>query len=162
MQTNSGATQEKYNLKTKGGGTYKVAPGESIAVRPYFICQLPDPGSSLCRRGQQRAVAPCYAVQVAGAGLYPLLRAGSGAFVSGKLSEFRKRPEQPIIVYGGLPAILNFVVNPSVAVTEAVHVGVHYSAVSLHYISIADVLVMLICSCVVFEQSLTAAHSAAR
>jgi len=48
-------------------------------------------------------VALCCAVQVAGAGLYPLLRAGSGDFVSGKLSEFRKRPEQPIIVYGGLP-----------------------------------------------------------
>ncbi len=40
VQTNSGATQEKYNLKTKGGGTYKVAPGESIAVRPYFFCRL--------------------------------------------------------------------------------------------------------------------------
>ena len=108
VQNNSGATQEKYNLKTKGGGTYKVAPGESIAVRPYSVCRL-----HWCRqvmllvRMQERRGTVC-ALQVAGAGLYPLLRAGSGAFVSGKLSEFRKRPEQPIIVYGGLPPKLSF------------------------------------------------------
>ena len=39
-------------------------------------------------------------MQVATAGVHAFLRLGSGAFVSGKLSEFRKRPEKPIILYG--------------------------------------------------------------
>ena len=41
-------------------------------------------------------------LQVATAGVHAFVRFGSAAFVSEKLAEFRKRPEQPIILYGAL------------------------------------------------------------
>lgn len=40
-----------------------------------------------------------FLMQFATASAYPLFRLGSSAFVSGKLANFRKRPEQPIILY---------------------------------------------------------------
>ncbi|KAK9822987.1 hypothetical protein WJX81_000952 [Elliptochloris bilobata] len=60
-------TKEKFTLQSKGGGTYKVSPGETL--------------------------------NVATAGVHAFVRLGSGAFVSAKLSEFRKRPDKPIILY---------------------------------------------------------------
>jgi glutathione S-transferase len=38
-------------------------------------------------------------INFATASTYPLFRLGSGAFVSGNLANFRKRPEKPIILY---------------------------------------------------------------
>lgn len=48
--------------------------------------------------------------QVATAGVHAFVRFGSAAFVSEKLAEFRKRPEQPIILYGELerPVVTGF------------------------------------------------------
>ena len=45
---------------------------------------------------------PVLRPQVATAGVHAFVRFGSAAFVSEKLSEFRKRPEKPIILYGAL------------------------------------------------------------
>ncbi|CAL5219441.1 g1272 [Coccomyxa viridis] len=63
----SSETKQKYTLKSEGGGTYKVAGGQTI--------------------------------NVATAGVNAFVRLGSGAFVSGKLAEFRKRPKEAIILY---------------------------------------------------------------
>ena len=47
--------------------------------------------------------------QVASAGVHAFVRFGSAAFVSEKLAEFRKRPEQPIILYGALKQVCHAV-----------------------------------------------------
>ena len=91
MSQEAASTKSKYILKSAGGGTYKVGGGQQLAV-----CFAHT--SSIWLEYTELDVYPAK-VQVATAAPQALLRFGSGAFVSGKLSQFRNRPAKPIELY---------------------------------------------------------------